>query len=170
ALSENEMSFAGRNWAKLGKRLLQGDHTGPPTVAKGRVVPLANQLVSTTDSVIGIYSNQGGSACGGLAGAERSSATPTAAGKPGLCITYPGLIKRAFYAGLWRNTTMHLDGCYTDGNVTDHPNRAHADDAPGRLLHRWQRHRPPEPVCCRQRRHPRAQLCRHGGRRQCRRP
>src|SRR4029453_15458384 len=122
ALSENEMSFAGRNWAKLGKRLLQGDHTGPPTVAKGRVVPLANQLVSTTDSVIGIYSNQGGSACGGLAGAERSSATPTAAGKPGLCITYPGLIKRAFYAGLWRNTTMHLDGCYTDGNVTDHPN------------------------------------------------
>src|SRR4029450_13564365 len=126
ALSENEMSFAGRNWAKLGKRLLQGDHTGPPTVAKGRVVPLANQLVSTTDSVIGIYSNQGGSACGGLEGAERSSATPTAAGKPGLCITDPGLIKRAFYAGLWRNTTMHLGGCYTDGNVTDHPNQCAA--------------------------------------------
>ncbi|MFI4942260.1 MAG: cytochrome c peroxidase, partial [Burkholderiales bacterium] len=83
ALSEFEMSFAGRNWAKLGKRLLQAG-----------VTPLANQLVSTSDSVLGRYSNQGGSACAGVAAADRSPGTP-APGKPGLCINYRGLIKRA---------------------------------------------------------------------------
>ena len=46
ALSDFEMSFAGRNWAKLGKKLLQGDHAGTP-ISTNRVVPLANQLVST---------------------------------------------------------------------------------------------------------------------------
>jgi hypothetical protein len=46
-LSNFEMSFDGRNWAKIGKKLLQ---TG--------VTPLANQLVSPTDSVLGPASNQ----------------------------------------------------------------------------------------------------------------
>jgi hypothetical protein len=122
ALSENEMSYAGRNWAKLGKRLLQGDHSGNPP-GKGRVVPLANQLVSTTDSVIGLYSNQGGSACNGLAQADRSVAGPYVAGMPGLCISYPGLIKRAFYPHLWIATNRHLNGCYTDGRVDLHTNQ-----------------------------------------------
>lgn len=121
ALSDNEMSFAGRNWAKLGKKLLQGLHTGTPnaatTAGRSRVVPLANQLVSTTDSVMGIYSNQGGSACASLPNADRSVNGGTATGKPGLCISYPGLIKRAFYSRLWQNTTMHLNGCYTDGKA-----------------------------------------------------
>jgi len=114
ALSENEMSFAGRNWAKLGKRLLQAG-----------VTPLANQLVATTDSVMGQYSNQGGSACGGLPAADRSPGTP-AAGKPGLCINYRGLIKRAFYSRLWQNTGMHLNGCYTDGRTDLHANQCAA--------------------------------------------
>lgn len=114
ALSEFEMSFAGRNWAKLGKRLLQAG-----------VTPLANQLVATTDSVLGPYSNQGGSACAALPAADRSPGTP-APGKPGLCINYPGLIRRAFYDNLWINTTQHLDGCYTDGNTALHPNQCAA--------------------------------------------
>jgi hypothetical protein len=126
ALSEFEMSFRNRNWAKLGKKLLQGDHTGTPA-GKNRVVPLANQLVSTTDSVMGVYSNQGGSACAGLPNADRSVNGGTALGKPGLCISYPGLIKRAFYPALWTNTTQHLNGCYTDGDVAIHPNQC----APG---------------------------------------
>jgi len=113
-LSEFEMSFAGRNWAKLGKKLFQAG-----------VTPLANQLVSTTDSVLGPYSNQGGSACAGLPAADRSPGA-TAGGKPGLCINYPGLIKRAFYDALWNNTSAHLNGCYTDGNAAIHPNQCAA--------------------------------------------
>jgi cytochrome c peroxidase len=132
ALSENEMSFAGRNWSKLGKRLLQGTLTGAPNTAN-RVVPLANQLVSTTDSVIGIYSNQGGAACANsgnplfVTSSEKSVNGPLAAGKPGLCISYPALIKRAFYDELWQNTSMHLNGCYTDGRPDLHANQC----APG---------------------------------------
>jgi len=118
ALSENEMSFAGRNWAKLGKRLLQAG-----------VTPLANQLVATDDSVIGLYSNQGGSACADLDLSEYSGdgSGTTAAGKPGLCISYPALIRRAFYTALWVNTDDHLNGCYTDGDTELHPNQC----APG---------------------------------------
>jgi len=111
ALSEFEMSFFGRNWAKIGKRLLQSG-----------VTPLANQLVETDDSVLGPYSNQGGSACGDVQPADRTPGAP-APGKPGLCISYPGLIKQAFYSSLWRNTDQHLEGCYTDANSALHPNQ-----------------------------------------------
>ena len=62
ALSDFEMSFAGRNWPKIGKKLLQSG-----------VTPLANQLVSTTDSVLGPYSNQ----------------RHRRPGSPGLSISYP---------------------------------------------------------------------------------
>src|SRR4029453_11976786 len=41
----------------------------------------------------------------------------TAAGKPGLCISYPGLIRRAFYPRLWQSAVNHLNGCYTDTDV-----------------------------------------------------
>jgi cytochrome c peroxidase len=111
ALSEFEMSFLGRNWAKIGKKLLQPG-----------VTPLANQLVDPTDGILGPYSNQNGSACGSVPVADRTPGSP-AMGKPGLCITYPGLIKAAYDPQLWRNTTSHLNGCYTDGNTTDHPNQ-----------------------------------------------
>ncbi|MDB4954921.1 MAG: Methylamine utilization protein mauG [Myxococcales bacterium] len=104
-LSEFEMSFQGRNWAKIGKKLLQG----AGTVAEPRVTPLANQLVATTDSVLGEWSNQGGSRCSALPAADRSGNGLTAAGKPGLCISYPALIRRAFYPALW-DTGGHLDG------------------------------------------------------------
>ncbi|MHC4179757.1 MAG: hypothetical protein ACYSWU_19790, partial [Planctomycetota bacterium] len=118
ALSEFEMSFIGRNWGKLGKKLLQAG-----------VTPLANQLVDTTDSVMGLYSNQGGSACADVLAAGDASGDGlgvTAVGKPGLCISYAGLIKRAFYDALWTNTTEHLAGCYTDGNIAIHPNQCAA--------------------------------------------
>jgi hypothetical protein len=103
ALSEFEMSFEGRNWAKIAKKLLQPG-----------VVPLANQLVDPADSVLGPWSNQGGSAC---------EAGTTALDKPGLCISYAALIEQTFYPALWQNTDMHLEGCYTDGNAVLHPNQ-----------------------------------------------
>lgn len=110
ALSEFEMSFLGRNWAKIGKKLLQAG-----------VTPLANQLVSPTDSVLGPYSNQPGNPspsplCTAAALAAR------APGKPGLCASYNSLIQAAFYPALHNNTTQHLNGCYTDG-ATFHPNQ-----------------------------------------------
>ncbi len=119
ALSEFEMSFLGRNWPKLGKKLLQG--TGAGATRFGTVTPLANQLVSTTDSVLGPWSNQGGSACPSLAGftiLDRSASWAAAgvANKPGLCISYPGLIRRAFYPTLWQSTVRRLDGCYAGGD------------------------------------------------------
>ncbi|MBK5274867.1 MAG: hypothetical protein JJE30_07435 [Desulfuromonadales bacterium] len=102
ALSNFEMSFNGRSWQKIGKKLLQAG-----------VTPLANQLVDITDSELGPFSNQGGSACGALTADEYSGSfngSNTAVGKPGLCISYPALIKRAFYPQLWANTGQHLNG------------------------------------------------------------
>jgi cytochrome c peroxidase len=92
-LSDFEMSFSGRNWAKIGKKLLQAN-----------VTPLANQLVATDDSRLGPFSNQGGSNC---------PAGTTAPDKPGLCISYPELIQAAFRTDLW-SSTDHLNGCFTD--------------------------------------------------------
>ncbi|HZV23644.1 MAG TPA: cytochrome c peroxidase, partial [Luteimonas sp.] len=99
ALSDFEMSFRDRNWAKIGKKLLQGDGT----TANPDVTPLAGQLVSTSDSVLGPFSNQGGSQCQALG-------RPTAAGRPGLCLSYRELIQQAFFPALWQNTTEHLNG------------------------------------------------------------
>jgi cytochrome c peroxidase len=104
-LSNFEMSFDGRNWAKLGKKLLQPG-----------VTPLANQLVDPNDSVLGPYSGQR-SAVGGPV--DRP-------GMPGLNVSYPTLIQQAFYPALHSNTTMHLNGCYTDGNAALHPNQCAA--------------------------------------------
>ena len=110
-LSEFEMSFAGRNWSKVGKKLLQAG-----------VTPLANQLVDPTDSALGPYSNQnvGSAACAALTGDNRSGSWGTnAAGKPGLCISYRGLIRQAYYPALWQNTGQHLNGCYTNSDPLD---------------------------------------------------
>jgi cytochrome c peroxidase len=112
AISEFEMSFRGRNWAKIGKKLLQGDGTS----TRPNVTPLAGQLVSTRDSVLGPFSNQGGSQCQALG-------RPTATGRPGLCLTYPEMIQQAFFPALWANTSEHLDGaaavCTNAGVPTD---------------------------------------------------
>jgi cytochrome c peroxidase len=118
ALSEFEMSFAGRNWAKIGKKVLQG--TGAGSALSGSVTPLANQLVAINDSVLGRYSNQGGSACASLPLLDRVTlaAPATATGKPGLCISYPALIRRAYYNELWQSGNRHLNGCYTNGQNT----------------------------------------------------
>jgi cytochrome c peroxidase len=114
ALSEFEMSFLGRSWPKIGKKLLQAG-----------VTPLANQLVSPTDSVLGPYSNQPGNPspsplCSPAALAARAD------GKPGLCTSYNALIRATYYPALWQNVNQHLDGCYTDGNAAVHPNQCAA--------------------------------------------
>ncbi len=114
-LSEFEMSQKGRNWAKIGKKLLQGTLTPSAT----SVTPLANQLVDPTDSILGPLSNQGGSLCATLGRA-------TALNQPGLCTTYQEMVQAAFNPALWQNTTWHLDGCYTDGLTALHPNQCAA--------------------------------------------
>ena len=78
------MSFRGRNWARIGKKLLQGNGTA----TRPNVTPLALQLVSTSDSVLGPFSNQGGSQCARFG-------RPTAAGRPGLCLNYREMIELA---------------------------------------------------------------------------
>lgn len=113
-LSEFEMSFLGRNWAKIGKKLLQGDQGNienqgngapqqPGTNRVNAVAPLANQLVAVDDSRLGPFSNQGGSVCSALG-------RPTAVGKPGLCISYPDLIRVAFARQFWNRNNRHLNG------------------------------------------------------------
>jgi cytochrome c peroxidase len=112
AISEFEMSFRGRSWPKIGKKLLQGDGSA----TRPNVTPLALQLVSTSDSVLGPFSNQGGSQCIALG---RS----TAVGRPGLCLSYAEIIQQAFFPTLWQNTTQHLNGasavCDNNGVPTD---------------------------------------------------
>jgi len=113
ALSEFEMSFQGRNWSKHGKRLLQAG-----------ITPLANQLVDPTDSVLGPYSNQPGNPS-----ARCSTATALASravGKPGLCVTYPDLVRASYFPALWSNTAQHLNGCYTDGDLLHAANQCSA--------------------------------------------
>src|SRR5205814_2534401 len=68
--------------------------------------------------------------CAALPAADRSpqGGPPTAlgAGVPGLCISYPALIRHAFYPALHSNTGQHLNGCYTDGRADIHPNQCAA--------------------------------------------
>jgi hypothetical protein len=90
ALSDFEMSFQGRNWPKIGKKLLQQG-----------VTPLANQLVSPSDSVLGPFSNQPGNP------ASVCASGSLAEGKPGLCISYPELIQLAFERQFWHSTPVH---------------------------------------------------------------
>ena len=123
ALSKFEMSLDGRNWPKIGKKMLQAG-----------VTPLANQLVDPTDGILGRYSNQNGSACAALPAADRSPAggppTVLGPGVPGLCISYPALIRHAFYPALHNNpNTWHLNGCYTDLRPDIHPNQCGNDPA-----------------------------------------
>lgn len=96
-LSDFEMSFAGRSWAKIGKKLLQGG-----TAARARVTPLANQLVATDDSVLGPWSNQGGLNCVTLG-------RPTGPQRPGLCTTYAELVQMSFPPQYWHNANAHFD-------------------------------------------------------------
>ena len=97
-LSQFEMSFRGRNWQKIGKKLLQAG-----------VVPLANQRVAIDDSRMGPYSNQNTAEFCSTAEAIAAFGPP-AIGKPGLCISYPELIRMAFNEQLWSNDTQHLAG------------------------------------------------------------
>ena len=116
AISEFEMSFRGRSWPKIAKKLLQGDGSAEAP----DVTPLALQLVSTSDSTLGPFSNQGGSQCVALG-------RPTAAGRPGLCLNYRELIQQAFFPTLWQNTTQHLNGAAApcdNSNVPTDPDGA----------------------------------------------
>jgi cytochrome c peroxidase len=119
-LSDFEMSFAGRNWAKIGKKLLQGDNgpiqqqgngapQQPGTNRAQAVVPLANQLVSPADSRLGPFSNQNTLAAGPRNRCAQLG-RPTAPGKPGLCISYPDMIRLAFGRQFWNRNNRHLVG------------------------------------------------------------
>lgn len=81
-ISDFEMSFHGRNWPKIGKKLLQDG-----------VTPLASQLVATDDSLLGEFSNQ-----------------HVAAEMPGLSMSYNELIELAFDPALWSSTSDHFNG------------------------------------------------------------
>jgi cytochrome c peroxidase len=101
-LSNFEMSFDGRNWAKIGKKLLQQlamPIMEPAPAVQNGVVPLANQLVDVTDSLLGPFSNQGGFFC---------NPNLSAPGKPGLCISYNDLIRLAFKPELWISEAYHV--------------------------------------------------------------
>jgi len=101
-LSDFEMSFSGRNWQKIAKKLLQNG-----------VTPLASQMVSPTDSVLGPYSN--------------------APSRPGISLTYPQLIQLAFARQLWANNNQHFNGAPGpdpfDGYVLSAPVANAADPA-----------------------------------------
>jgi hypothetical protein len=101
-LSDFEMSFAGRNWAKIGKKLLQGDSAGIGTVGALEVKPLANQLVDPNDSVLGPFSRQ----------RPAIGAAPNAGslGRPGLLISYGDLVRLGFARELWANNNQHFNG------------------------------------------------------------
>lgn len=118
-LSDFEMSFQGRNWAKIGKKLLQGNGTR----LLPNVTPLANQLVDINDSVLGPFSNQGGSLAVALG-------RPTAVGKPGLAFTYPELIRLAFNRQLWQNNGQHYNGAATGTAGFDQLNPVHGGPDP----------------------------------------
>jgi hypothetical protein len=139
-LSDFEMSFAGRNWPKIGKKLLQGETgaiqnqgTGAPqqtgTNRVNAVVPLANQLVATDDSRLGPFSNRGGSVCQALG-------RPTNVNKPGLCISYGDLIRLAFARQFWNRSNRHLNGvpAVCTGAVDGFPTPAGCDPFDGYRL------------------------------------
>ncbi|MBI5585937.1 MAG: hypothetical protein HY892_19165, partial [Deltaproteobacteria bacterium] len=133
-LSDFEMSFSGRNWPKIGKKLLQPSSFqqtgfGAP-VQNGQLwqtTPLANQLVSPTDSVLGPFSGQRSTVGGAV----------NRPGRPGLNISYPALIRLAFTSNFWRNTGIggnHLNGCFTDGRTPACPGTIAPDPFDGYVL------------------------------------
>jgi cytochrome c peroxidase len=79
-VSDFEMSWGGRTWPKIGKKMLS-------------LQPLALQVVHPQDSVLGL-----------LANSTLVSGVPT--NVPGINTTYEALIKQAFLAGYWNNTTQ----------------------------------------------------------------
>jgi len=106
-LSDFEMSFAGRSWPKIGKKLLQpsplqliGFDDPVQNLLVKQVVPLANQVVSPTDSVLGPFSGQ----------RSRVGGPVNRPGRPGLNISYPALIRLAFAPRFWQNVGQHLNG------------------------------------------------------------
>ena len=103
------MSFHGRNWAKIGKKLLQaGRHAAGPTSWSDH--GQRARSVFEPERRIGQCRASRRRRSGSWSGTSVD-------GKPGLCISYRGLIRRSFYPALWQNIGSHLNGCYTDGNA-----------------------------------------------------
>ncbi|MBI5118992.1 CHRD domain-containing protein [Candidatus Poribacteria bacterium] len=82
-LSDFEMSFAGRTFADLGKKMFS-------------LQPLAKQLVHPLDSALGSFSN------------ATTDSRGRATGQRGLNVTYTELIQAAFQPKYWNNTTQIL--------------------------------------------------------------
>jgi len=81
-LSDFEMSWRGRTWPKVGKKMLS-------------LPPLAQQVVHPQDSVLGALSKS-----------TLVSGVPT--NVPGINATYADLIKQAFAPRYWSNTTQFV--------------------------------------------------------------
>jgi hypothetical protein len=97
------MSFDGRNWAKIGKKLLQ---TG--------VTPLANQLVSPSDSVLGPFSGQRSQVGGPV----------NRPGRPGLNVSYVQLVQLAFQQILITDSILMALSCLLINNLRRRPSTA----------------------------------------------
>jgi cytochrome c peroxidase len=78
-----EMSWKGRTWPKIGKKMLS-------------LPPLNKQVVHPQDGVLGLLSN-----------ATLSNGFPSDV--KGILETYESLIKRSFQGRLWNNTTQHVE-------------------------------------------------------------
>jgi cytochrome c peroxidase len=78
-----EMSWKGRTWPKIGKKMLS-------------LAPLAKQVVHPQDSVLGLLSK-----------ATLVNFVPT--NNPGINDTYADMIKETFYGRFWNNTTQHVE-------------------------------------------------------------
>ena len=79
-LSDFEMSWRGRTWPKVGKKMLS-------------LAPLAQQVVHPQDSVLGL-----------LANSTLVNGVPS--NVPGINTTYAALIRQAFVPRYWSNTTQ----------------------------------------------------------------
>ena len=86
-LNPVEMSMAGRSWPKLGKKMLM-------------LSPLAKQMVSPQDSVLGSYSN---------------------GSQPGLNVSYASLVQQAIQPKFW-NSTRLVDVSGSDLGIAGAPN------------------------------------------------
>ena len=97
---------------------------GQEAAPGGVVTPLANQLVASNDSVLGPYSEPAGDRLRPepLATSARQRPGTNVDGKPGPA-SARGVHRRSFFPACGTNVGTHLNGCYTDGDATLHPNQ-----------------------------------------------
>jgi cytochrome c peroxidase len=107
-LSDVEMSYAGRTWPDIGKKLLRAPQGGAP------LRPLAYQMVSPTDSVLGPIANSTG---------------------PGLTIdSYADMIKAAFHDDLWNWSSPTQLITFPQAKLVKGPEEMHYIQGPHKIV------------------------------------